>query len=252
MDYTLKELMVIAAAREIRDGEIVFVGMRLPLLGFAVAKELHAPRAVGLFENGVIRDWPALAPIFTMSDPPNVSRSLSCCGLVDVMSLLQAGRVDLGFIGGAEIDRFGNLNTHWVEENGRRVRLPGSGGAADIASLAGRCIIIMNHERRRFPSKVHFITSPGHGEGKGWREGKNLKGGGPARVITSLGIFSFDPESREMVLSSFHLGLSIEKIRQETGWALRVADEVRETQSPSAEELVAVRKYDPNGVWTGN
>ena len=252
MDYTLKELMVVVAAREIRDGEIVFVGMRLPLLGFAVAKELHAPRAVGIFENGVIRDWPALAPIFTMSDPPNVSRSLSCQGLLDVMAFLQSGRVDLGFIGGAEVDRFGNLNTHWVIENGNRVRLPGSGGAADIASLAGRCIIIMNHEQRRFPPKVHFITSPGYGEGRGWREEKNLRGSGPRRVITSLGIFSFDSESHEMILNSFHPGISIEKIQQETGWRLKVAQEVRETQSPSAEELAAVRKYDPKGVWTNN
>lgn len=252
MDYTLKELMVVAAAREIRDGERVFVGMRLPLLGFAVAKELHAPTAVGIFENGVIRDWPTLAPIFTMSDPPNVSCSLSCQGLLDVMALLQSGRVDLGFVGGAEIDRYGNLNTHWVIENRKRVRLPGSGGAADIASLAGRCIIIMNHERRRFPPKVHFITSPGYGEGRGWREERNLRGGGPRRVITSLGIFSFDSESREMILNSFHPGISIEKIQQETGWRLKVAEEVRETQSPSAEELAAVRKYDPKGVWTNN
>jgi glutaconate CoA-transferase subunit B len=160
--------------------------------------------------------------------------------------------VDLGFIGGAEVDRFGNLNTHWVEENGMRVRLPGSGGAADIASLAGRCIVIMNHERRRFPSKVRFITSPGHGEGRGWREEKNLKGGGPRRVITSLGIFSFEAESREMILDSFHPGVSIEKIRLETGWEIKVAEEVRETRPPSAEEIAAVRKYDPKGVWTGN
>ena len=116
--------MVAAAAREIKDGERVFVGMRLPLLGFAVAKELHAPNAVGLFENGVIRDWPALQSIFTMSDPPNVARSLYCGGLLDVMGLMQSGRVELGFIGGAEVDRFGNLNTHWVEEKGKRVRLP--------------------------------------------------------------------------------------------------------------------------------
>ncbi|HXG52009.1 MAG TPA: CoA-transferase [candidate division Zixibacteria bacterium] len=250
MDYTLKELMVAAAAREIRDGERVFVGMRLPLLGFAVAKELHAPNAIGLFENGVIRDWPALAPIFTMSDPPNVSRALCCCGLLDVMALLQSGRVELGFIGGAEIDRYGNLNTHWVEEGGRRVRLPGSGGAADIASLAGRCVVIMNHERRRFPEKARFITSPGHGEGKGWREMKKLKGRGPARVITSLGIFSFDPETREMVLDSYHPGVSVEKIRQETGWELKVAADAGETRPPSADELAAVRKYDPQGVWT--
>ncbi len=242
--------MVIAAAREIQDGELVFVGMRLPLLGFAVAKELHAPTAVGLFENGVIRDWPAVAPIFTMSDPPNVSRSLSCVGLLDVMELLQSGRVQLGFIGGAKVDRFGNLNTHWVVENGSRVRLPGSGGAADIATLAGRCIIIMNHERRRFPPKVYFITSPGYGDGKDWRERKGLKGGGPSRVITSMGIFSFDPITREMVLSFYHPGISTEQIQQQTGWPLRISDDLEETVPPSSDELAAVRKYDPKRVWT--
>jgi len=150
MNYTRKELMVVAAAREIRDGERVFVGMRLPMLGFAVAKELYAPAAIGIFENGVIRDWPAQEPIYTISDPPNVARSLYCGGILDVMGLLQSGRVELGFIGGAEVDRFGNLNTHWVPDGNKNTRLPGSGGAADIATLAGRCIIIMNHERRRF------------------------------------------------------------------------------------------------------
>jgi glutaconate CoA-transferase subunit B len=250
MDYTRRELMVAAAAREIRDGEIVFVGMRLPLLGFAVAKELHAPDALGVFENGVIRDWPALDPIYTMSDPPNVARALSCGSLNDVMYLLQSGRVDLGFIGGAEIDRFGNLNTHWVQDNGKRTRLPGSGGAADIAAMAKRCIIIMNHERRRFVPQVHYVTSPGYGDGANWRESKGLTGGGPNRVITSLAILSFDPQSREMALTSHHPGVSVEQIRNETGWVLRLAEDVRETTPPTKDELRAVRKYDPKGVWT--
>jgi glutaconate CoA-transferase, subunit B len=242
--------MVAAAAREIRDREIVFVGMRLPLLGFAVAKELQAPTALGIFENGVVRDWPALNSIFTMSDPPNIARALCCGSLVEVMSLLQSGRVDVGFIGGAEVDRFGNLNTHWVEDNGKKVKLPGSGGAADIATLAKRCIIIMNHERRRFPPRVHFITSPGHGDGKTWREQRGLPGGGPSRVITSLGTFSFDPDTREMMLSSHHPGVRVEDIRNETGWPLRISADLIETPPPSREELAAVRKYDPKGVWT--
>lgn len=242
--------MVAAAAREIRDGERVFVGMRLPLLGFAVAKELHAPNAVGLFENGVIRDWPALQPIFTMSDPPNVARSLYCGGLLDVMGLMQSGRVQLGFIGGAEVDRFGNLNTHWVEEKGKRVRLPGSGGGADIATLAGRCIIIMNHERRRFVPRVHFITSPGHGEGARWRSEMKLPGSGPSKVITSMGIFTFDPATKEMLLSSYHPGVTVEQIRRETGWPLRLSEDIRETPAPTPDEIAAVRKYDPKGVWT--
>ena len=242
--------MVAAAAREIKDGERVFVGMRLPLLGFAVAKELHAPNAVGLFENGVIRDWPALQSIFTMSDPPNVARSLYCGGLLDVMGLMQSGRVELGFIGGAEVDRFGNLNTHWVEEKGKRVRLPGSGGAADIATLAGRCIIIMNHERRRFVPRVHFVTSPGYGEGGNWRDQSGLSGGGPSRVITSMGIFTFDPATKEMLLSSYHPGVTVEQIQRETGWPRRLSEDIRETPRPAPDEIAAVRKYDPKGVWT--
>jgi glutaconate CoA-transferase subunit B len=250
MGYTRKELMVAAAAREIRDGEKVFVGMRLPLLGFAVAKELHAPNALGIFENGVIRDWPALESIFTMSDPPNVARALYCGSLNEVMTLLQSGRVDLGFIGGAEVDRFGNLNTHWVEENGKRTRLPGSGGAADIATMAKRCIIIMNHEKRRFPPRVLYITSPGYGDGANWRQQKGLLGGGPSRVITSMGIFSFDPETREMMLTSNHPGVTVEEIEIETGWPLRMSPELHETVRPSKEELAVVRKYDPKGVWT--
>jgi glutaconate CoA-transferase subunit B len=242
--------MVAAAAREIRNGDMVFVGMRLPLLGFAVAKEIHAPNALGIFENGVLRDWPALESIFTMSDPPNLAGALSCGGLNEVMYLLQSGRVDLGFIGGAEIDRFGNLNTHWVEENGRRVRLPGSGGAADIATMARRCIIIMNHEKRRFTPNVRFITSPGFGDEENWRQRKNLLGGGPNRVITSMGIFSFDPATHEMILSSHHPGITVEQIKNETGWPLRSPDAVHETPPPTNEELTAVRKYDPNRVWT--
>jgi glutaconate CoA-transferase subunit B len=250
MVYTQRELMVAAAAREIRDGDKVFVGMRLPLLGFAVAKETHAPNAIGIFENGVIRDWPALESIFTMSDPPNVARALYCGGLNEVMYLLQTGRVDLGFIGGAEIDRFGNLNTHWVEDNGKRTRLPGSGGAADIATMAKRCIVIMNHERRRFTHKVHYITSPGFGDGGNWRERMGVAGGGPSRVITSMGIFSFDSENHEMMLSSYHPGVTVEEIEKETGWPLRVADDARETVPPTETELAAVRKYDPKGIWT--
>jgi len=249
MKYTLRELMVAAAAREICDGDKVFVGMRLPLLGFAVAKETHAPDAIGIFENGVIRDWPALESIFTMSDPPNVARALYCGSLSDVMNLLQAGRVDLGFIGGAEIDRFGNLNTHWVKENGKRTRLPGSGGAADIATLAKRCIVIMNHEKRRFARQVQHITSPGFGSGGNWRLNNGLSGG-PVKVITSMGIFSFDSESREMILSSHHPGVTISQIKSETGWPLKVAANVIETLPPTEEELSAVRKYDPKKIWT--
>src|SRR5260370_27298913 len=149
MNYTLRELMVAAAAREIRDGDKVFVGMRLPLLGFAVAKETHAPSALGIFENGVIRDWPALESIFTMSDPPNIAGALACAGLNDVMFLLQTGRVELGFIGGPEIDHFGNLNTHSGDENGKHLPLPLTRGSPDNSTLPNRCILIPKTDLRR-------------------------------------------------------------------------------------------------------
>lgn len=242
--------MVVAAAREIRDGEIVFVGMRLPLLGFALARTLHAPRAVGLFESGVIRDAPPAGPIITMSDPPNIVGALACTTLLDVMGLLQRGRVDVGFLGGAQVDRFGNLNSTWVEEQGRRTRLPGSGGAADIASLAGRTVIIMQHERRRFPEHVTYLTSPGYGGGARWRENVGLPRGGPTRVITDLGVLGFDP-SGEMVLESVHPGVTVDAVRAHTGWPLRVAAAVRTTPEPTPEELVALRRFDPDGIWTG-
>jgi glutaconate CoA-transferase subunit B len=248
---TRRQVMVAAAAREIRDGEVVFVGMRLPLLGFALARALHAPGAIGLFENGVIRDSPPVAPIITMGDPPNIAGALACTGLLDVMSHLQRGRVDVGFLGGAEVDRFGNLNTTWAEEEGRPIRLPGSGGAADIAALSRRTVVIMHHERRRFPERVRYLTSPGYGTGPGWRGMVGLVRGGPARVISSLGVFGFDADTLEMVLESVHPGVSPREILAQTGWPVRTAPDLRETPEPTDEELTVLRRFDPDGVWTG-
>jgi len=248
---TRRQVMVAAAAREIRDGEVVFVGMRLPLLGFALARALHAPNAVGLFENGVVRDTPPVAPIITMGDPPNIAGALACTTLLDVMGHLQRGRVDVGFLGGAEVDRFGNLNTTWAQDGERRVRLPGSGGAADIAALSRRTVVIMHHERRRFPERVRYLTSPGYGSGAGWREAAGLARGGPGRVITSLGVFGFDPGSREMVLESVHSEVTPEEVRAHTGWPVRVSPALHTTPEPSREELAALRRFDPDGMWTG-
>ena len=216
--FTTREIMIAAAAREIHDDEVVFVGMRLPLVAFAVAKALHAPSAIGVFENGVLRDRSVSAPIVTMGDPPNLSGALACTGLLDVMSLLQRGRIDLGFIGGAEIDRFGNLNTTVTQG----VRLPGSGGAADIASFARRTVIIMPHEKRRFQERVSYCTSPGHGEGHGWRRRVGLPGGGPNVVVTSLGVFGF-ASSGEMQLESLHPGVTVDEVLTNTGWEVRLA-----------------------------
>jgi glutaconate CoA-transferase, subunit B len=251
MSFTDRELMVVAAGREIRDGDVVFVGMRLPLVAFAFAKRTHAPGAIGFFENGVVRDQPAAETLMTMSDTPNVAGALWCAGTIDVMGLLQQGLVDLGFIGGAEIDRYGNLNTSYIGDwRHPSVRLPGSGGGADIASLAKRFVVIMPQERHRFSERAHFITSPGFGDGAGWRERVGLPGGGPSAVITTLGVFRFDPDTREMVLASYHPRQSIDSVKAATGWDLRVASDVRQTATPTAEELAVVRECDPGGFWT--
>ena len=242
--------MVVVAAREIRDGELVFVGMRLPLLAFLLAKATHAPRAVGIFENGVIRDTPAEEFLVTMSDGPNVAGASWCGEMIDVMALLQSGRVDLGFIGGAQIDRFGNLNTSYIREGEKIVRLPGSGGACDIAGLARRHIVIMNHERRRLVPQVDYVTSPGYGEGRDWRRRVGLPGEGPSAVITTLGLFRVDSETKELVLASVHPGVSVDEVKNQTGWPLRALPDLSLTPAPTAEELLRVRSYDPQGFWT--
>src|SRR2546423_3994686 len=158
--YTRKELMVVAAAREIRDGEVVFVGMRLPLLGFGLAKATHAPTAVGLFESGASRDGPAEAFIYTMGDPPNIVGAIACLGLNDVMSLLQQGRVDVGFIGGAEIDPLGNLNTTRTSSSGSLIRLPGSGGGGGIAPLPRRDPLVIGDQPPPLPPRGRHRPPP--------------------------------------------------------------------------------------------
>lgn len=251
-NYTLAQLMVTTAAREISDGNVVFVGMRLPLLGFQLAKSTHAPNAVGIYELGVIRDMAAPEPILTMGDLPNLSRAQWLADTADLMGLLQQGLVDLSFIGGAQVDRFGNLNTSYIGSLDKiETRLPGSGGACDLASLAKRHIIIMAHEKRRFVPKVDYITSPGYGDGGNWRERVGLPRGGPSTVITTLGVLRFDPDSKEMMLNSTHPGVTVEEVLENTGWPLRAAANPAETPEPTEVELTMLRQFDPDGFWTG-
>ncbi len=248
--YTPAELMVASAAREIRDGETVFVGMRLPLIAFVLAKRTHAPGAIGVFEAGLVRDHPAESLLYTMADPANVAGATWATGLWEVMSYLQRGEVDLGFIGGAEVDRHGNLNTSLIgDPHQPRTRLPGSGGAADIAALSDRFVMIMQHEKRRLRKRVDFITSPGYGDGPGWRQRVGLRGAGPSALITTLGVFGF--EEGEAVLRSYHPFSSEAEVRENTGWELRSMANLTATSEPSTEELAIIREYDPTGFWTG-
>lgn len=249
--YTPQELMVVAAAREIRDGEVVFVGMRLPLLAFALAKRTHAPAAIGLFENGLLRDGLPPPDLYTMGDPPNVAGAGWATSLLEVMALLQRGDVDLGFIGGAEVDRFGNINTTAIgSPDAPTVKLPGSGGGGDIACLAHRLVALMEHDPRRLRARVDVVTSPGYGDGPEWRERQGLVRGGPSAVITTLGLLRFDPTTTEAYLASYHPFTTPDAIRAATGWPLGVPDDCQPTPPPTADELRLVREADPHGFWT--
>src|SRR5438105_99174 len=259
MDYTPRELMVVCAARQIHDDENVFVGMRFFLIAFALAKRTHAPHCIGLFETGMIRDMPSPELLYTMGDAPNIYGSLWATSTLNVMRPLAAGAVHLGFIGGAEVDRYGNLNTSIIGDwRHPKVRLPGSGGGADIASFSQRLAISMQHDRQRLREKVDYITSPGYGypdehgpAGEAWRKRVGLPRGGPAALITTLAVFTFDRETGEALLSSYHPGTTIEQVQEQTGWELRLADGCKETVPPTEDELRVIREYDPQGVWTG-
>jgi glutaconate CoA-transferase subunit B len=244
--------MVAVASREIHDGDLVFVGMRLPVLAYAVARNAHAPTARGLFEVGLMRDQPAEAFLGTMGDPPNVAGALWATRMSNVMALMAQGHVDLGFIGGAEVDRFGNLNTSYVGPPERpKVKLPGSGGGADIAILSRHWVTLMSHERRRLVERVSFVTSPGHGDGTpNWRRQNGLLGGGPTSIITTLCVLRFPEKGGEAYLASVHPGHTVDEVRAETGWELKVADNVAGTSPPTESELAAIRNFDPDGFWT--
>jgi glutaconate CoA-transferase subunit B len=250
--YTLAQLMVTAAAREIADGEVVFVGMRLPLLGFLLAKSTHAPGAVGVYELGIVRDTASQEPLMTMGDLPNLCRAQWLADTADAMGLLQQGGVDLSFIGGAQVDRFGNLNTSYIGGIEKvKTRLPGSGGACDLACLAKRHIIVMSHEKRRFVPRVDYITSPGYGEGGTWRQEVGLPRGGPSAVITTLGLLRFAADTKEMVLTSVHPGVSVETVLKNTGWPLKIAQDIMSTPAPTDTELAILARFDPQRFWTG-
>ncbi len=258
MQYTARELMVVCAARQIQDGEHVFVGMRLPLIAFALAKRTYAPNCVGLFETGLLRDTPSNELLYTMGDAANITGALWATGTVKLMGLMAEGEIHLGFIGGAEVDRYGNLNTSLIGAwQHPQVRLPGSGGGADIASLSQRLAIIMPHEQHRLREKVDFVTSPGYGypdqhgpAGTAWRQRVGLPRGGPAALITTLALFTFDPQNGEALLQSYHPGTTIEQVQEQTGWPLRLAPNCAETVPPTDDELRVIREHDPDGVWT--
>lgn len=242
--------MTINAARLLRDGDVVFVGVGLPNLACNLARRTHAPDLVMIYEAGVIGAQPHRLPL-SIGDPTLVSGALAVCSMYDIFTLyLQRGNIDVGFLGGAQIDRFGNINATVIGDYRHpKVRLPGSGGSMEIAAWANRCYIMTSHQKRRFPEKVDFRTSAGFMGGKPERDAARLPGAGPQAVVTDLGILEPD-ESGELILAALHPGVPVEQPLANTGWQLRCAAQLEVTAPPTDQELFILRsELDPQGIY---
>jgi glutaconate CoA-transferase, subunit B len=242
------ELMACCGAREIRDGDLVIVGTGFPMMAADIARHVHAPNAVMMQESGVLDARPARPPL-SVGDPCLNPGAAMIGGLVNVMGMfLQGGWVDVGFLSGSQVDKFGNINTTAIGDYTRpKSRLPGSGGANSIGSLAKRVLIIALHDRRRLAEKVDFITTPGYIEGPGSRERWGLsEETGPEVIITNKAVMRFDPDTRIAYLDTYHPDCSIDEVVENTPWELAVSKGVRPTDSPTETELRAIREViDP-------
>lgn len=239
--------MIVAAARALHAARTVFVGVGLPNVACNLALRTTAPDLQLIYESGVYGARPARQPL-SIGDPALVSGSLSVVSMPDLFGLyLQGGLIDVALLGGAQVDRFGNLNTTVIGEYSRpRVRLPGSGGACEIAANARRLIYIMRLSRRAFVPVLDFRTSPGHLSGGEARAAAGMSGEGPVAVITDLAVFDFDNPEREMQLSGLHEGVTLERVQEEVGWELRASSTLHETPPPTVEELDLLRnELDP-------
>jgi glutaconate CoA-transferase subunit B len=242
-EYTTDEMMTIAAARALTDGTVCFVGIGLPSTAANVARRMHAPTAVLIYESGCIGAKPTRLPA-SIGDGVLSEHADAVVGVPEIFSYwLQAGRVDVGFLGAAQIDRFANINTTVIGAYDHpHVRLPGAGGAPEIAASCGSVIVTLRHSSRAFVERVDFITSFGHGAGAGDRERLGLRGDGPTEVITDLGVLRPDPVTKELTLTALHPAVTVEQARVATGWDLRVADRLDVTAPPTEDELRVMRE----------
>ena len=250
--YTPSELMAVAGAREIKDREVVAVGLGLPVVASFLAKMTHAPDMTILFELGVIDPEPKDNGV-GLADPRVWYRARVLSSFIDILgAVLHKGRVDVGFLGGLETDMYGNLNTTLVgEPQGKFRHMIGSGGANDIASCARRTVIIMRHEARKLRESISFVTSPGFVTGGDSRTRAGLRGG-PSRVITDKAIFGFDPESRKMTIHSIHPGNTVEDVVGSMGFAPLVPAKIPFTEPPEARQLQLIREtIDPDRMYMG-
>jgi glutaconate CoA-transferase, subunit B len=254
LSYSSSELMIVNAARLLKNGDVVFVGVGQPNLACNLAKRTHAPDLVMIYEAGVIGAEPSRLPL-SIGDPTLVSGALSVVSMYDIFSnYLQRGNVDVGFLGGAQIDKYGNINATEIGNDYAhpKVRLPGSGGAQEIAAWANRCYILTPHQKRRFPEKVDFLTSAGFLDGQSGRTKAGLRGQGPVGVVTDIGYLEPDATG-ELVLTALHPGQTAQQAIENTGWSLKVAENIRLTEPVTEKELAILRaELDPTGIYTKN
>lgn len=247
-DYIKPELMACCGAREIKDYNLVIVGTGFPAMAANIAKYTHAPNALMMQESGVFDAIPK-RPALSVGDPCLNPGAAMIGGLVEIMGMfLQAGQVDVGFLSGSQVDKFGNINTTVIGSyNNPKSRLPGSGGANPIGCLVKKTLIIALHDTRRLSEKVDFITTPGYIEGPGSRERWGLEPNtGPHMIVTNKAVLKFDENTKEAYLASYHPGSSVDEIAALTPWDLKVAQDVHETEPPTAEELRVMREIiDP-------
>ncbi len=249
--YSPSELLICLSSRVMEDGTTAFIGTGIPMLAASLAQAMHAPNLVPIFEfggTGAILEKLPLA----VGDMRTYNKALAASGICDVMETAQRGFVEFGFLGGAQIDKYGNLNSTVIGDHKHpKVRLPGSGGANDVGSACWRTIAIMIHDKRRFMEKIDFITTPGFLSGPGAREEAGLpRNTGPYRVVTNLSVMGYDDESKRMKLLSVNPGVTKEMVVENTGFELLFAENITQNAPPTDEELSILReKVDPDGLY---
>lgn len=250
-DFTASELLCVMSARVLEDGQVVFAGVGIPLLAATLAQRLHAPGVTILFEGGTIGPHVVPGQLPPTTNEQRCTRKANMLvSITEVLLLLQRGYVDVGFMGGAQIDQYGNLNSSFIgSADDPSVRLPGTGGGNDISSLT-RMIVAMPQEKRRFVENVDFITSPGYIRGGTTRRDSGLLAGGMYRVVTDLAILGFDDDTGRMRVEALHPGVTPEKVQENTGFELIMDSSVGITELPTEEELAALRHLDPDKIYT--